>query len=442
MKIAGIIAEYNPLHRGHAFHIQKTRQLTGADYVIVVMSGSFVQRGAPALLSKQLRAEMALRCGADAVAELPVEYSCASAEGFAYGAIALLTQLGADYVSFGSEDGRIFPFTVISSIVEEEPCMYKSLLRQNLRLGYSFPKARSMALTEYLSAALHSENGALQEKPFSSDRELRAFLSSPNNILGLEYCKAICRLKSPLIPVTVKREGGGYHDKNLCDGFSSASAIREHLKSGRRTSELKSQLPKEAFELFAEAVRERECVYTDDLSLLLKYALLRENRQSILKYQDMNPELANRIYRQLGEFESFSQFALLLKTKELTYSRIQRSLLHVLLGMEWRKNSDFGKEWEGNAEDAFVHRKNRFSRPEYIRILGMRRSSGEVLSYAKNHSPLPVIIKPARAEKRLSGEAARMFQRDIFASQLWESVAADKAGRKGVHEYQKKFIIV
>lgn len=433
MKIAGIIAEYNPFHKGHAFHIQKTRELTGADYVIVVMSGSFVQRGAPALFSKHTRAEMALRCGADIVAELPVEYACASAEGFAYGAMALLTYLGADYVSFGSEDGRIFPFAVISRILEEEPCVYRELLQKELRLGYSFPKARSMALTEYLSSVSHYKEAALQEELFSSDKELNTFLSSPNNILGLEYYKAIRRLKSPVIPITMRRQGGGYHDNNLHDDFSSASAIREQLKKNGNVSELTAQLPEEAAELFAKAVQRGEYVYTDDLSLVLRYALLRENQQSLLRFQDVTEELANRICKHLNEFESFTQFALLLKTKELTYSRIQRSLVHVLLGIEWDGDSVY--------EEGSKNRENMLSEPCYVRILGIRRSAGKLLSYITSSSPIPVITKPAHAERQLSEKAALLFKRDIFASHLWESVVADKVGRRFVHEYQKPFLI-
>ena len=217
MKIAGIIAEYNPFHTGHAYHIQKTRELTGADYIVVVMSGDFVQRGAPALYSKHLRTRMALLGGADLVFELPATHACESAEFFAQSAVGLLDGLGCvDVLSFGSESGDIEPFLKLGAFLATETPEYQNLLKEYLKKGESFPKARSLALQELLS---------------DTDTDTGTFLQTPNNILGVEYCKALCRRNSPIRPFTVKREGNAYHEESLKEQFPSASAIRALWKS-------------------------------------------------------------------------------------------------------------------------------------------------------------------------------------------------------------------
>ena len=186
MKTAGIIAEYNPFHTGHQYHIEQTRAITGADFIIVVMSGDFVQRGAPAFLSKLVRTKMALLGGADLVLELPASCSCQSAEYFAYHGVSLLHALGCvDFLSFGSECGDITQLRQAADFLTMESDAYKKYLRSLLQSGCSYPTARAKA-----AAALHPENAG-----FST------ILDSPNNILGIEYLKALKRLKSAILPV-------------------------------------------------------------------------------------------------------------------------------------------------------------------------------------------------------------------------------------------------
>ena len=214
MKIAGLITEYNPFHNGHLYHIQQTKHKADADAVIVVMSGDYVQRGVPAVMPKRLRVESALECGASAVFELPVCYSTGSAELFAESAVALLDQLQiVDSLCFGSECGDLDALSEIADLLCQEPEEYRSLLKKHLRNGLSFPCARREALNEYLP-----------EKNFA------ALLDEPNNILGIEYLKAIKKLKSPVKPYTILRKGARYHDKELStENLSSASAIRSLL---------------------------------------------------------------------------------------------------------------------------------------------------------------------------------------------------------------------
>ena len=207
MRTAGIIAEYNPFHRGHEYQIQYTKEKLGADYVIIAMSGDYVQRGTPALLAKHARADMALRCGADLVLELPVSVCTASAEAFAMGGVSLLDGLGVvDLLCFGSESGEISALKELAEILVEEPEKYKTLLKNFLSQGLSFPAARSQALTEYFKNPRNFSGDDFDGVLTPLFNEVTRILNTPNNILGIEYCKALLRLGSSIRPVTIRRE--------------------------------------------------------------------------------------------------------------------------------------------------------------------------------------------------------------------------------------------
>lgn len=215
MNVTGIITEYNPFHQGHAYHLAESRRITGADYVIAVMSGDFVQRGTPAMMEKRKRAQMALHAGVDLVLELPSAHALGSAEYFAAGAVSLLNGLGVvTDLCFGSEQGELAPFLEIAPILNQEPAHFREALQTALREGCSYPQARAQALIRCGSAC----PGAISLEA----AELEAFLSSPNNILGLEYCKALLRTDSPIRPHTLLRKGAGYHASAL-DRYASAS---------------------------------------------------------------------------------------------------------------------------------------------------------------------------------------------------------------------------
>ena len=200
MKVNGIVAEYNPFHNGHAYQMKHAKEATGADYTIIVMSGNFMQRGAPALLDKFTRAKMALECGADLVLELPTCYAASSAEFFAKGSVALFDKLGVTTnLCFGSECGNIDTLSRIAEIFYTEPEPYVESLRCNLKKGMSFPIARTWALLQYAPS-------------LSDDKDV---LSSPNNILGIEYLKALMSRNSKIVPFTTTRVGADYHDKRL-----------------------------------------------------------------------------------------------------------------------------------------------------------------------------------------------------------------------------------
>ena len=238
MKVVGIIAEYNPFHRGHEYQIRYAKETLGADYVVIAMSGDFVQRGAPALMEKHVRAEMALLGGADLVLEMPVQTATASAEGFATGGVSLLDGLGViDELCFGSECGDTEILMDVAEILVKEPYEYRDLLQQNLRAGMSFPAARSSALIGYIQEKIASGLNTLG----TSSEYIGLVLSSPNNILGIEYCKALLRLNSRIIPHALLRKGSGYHDTDFSllsdDKFPSASGIRNLMKKSEKAGQ-------------------------------------------------------------------------------------------------------------------------------------------------------------------------------------------------------------
>lgn len=418
MKTAGIIAEYNPFHNGHAYHIHKSRELTGADFVVVVMSGDFVQRGVPSIIDKYTRTKMALTCGADLVLELPVRYAAGSAEYFATGAVSLLHNLGmVNYLCFGGESDQLFYFRNISKILLQEPEFYTTRLHRHLSRGLSYPAARSNALLDYCQQTDTSDF-------FCDTKDLAAFLASPNNILGIEYCKVLNRLSSSVEPVVLRRIESDYHQETLSEQYSSATAIRRCLTDGNFDS-IKNQLPPEAFSLLKEAVYTNSLSVAEDYSLLLKYKLMCETPESLIQYQDMSAELSNRIYSRLNQFESIPQFIQALKTKEITYTRISRALLHVLLNIQ-----------------SFSLAEDSLDIAPYAHILGFRKDSVSLLGQIKKKSCIPLISKLADRRKILSGDGLAMLEEDIWCANLYESVVASHSSERYKNEIAKGIVVV
>lgn len=433
MKTVGIIAEYNPFHKGHEYQIQYAKEKLRADYTIIAMSGDFVQRGTPALFPKHLRAEMALRCGADLVLELPVSASTASAEFFAQSGVQLLDSLGVvDMLCFGSEAGEISGLMELAHLLVKEPPNYQILLKEFLSKGLSFPAARSRAILEYFKNPENFPEDDFGGVLLPLYHEISQILSAPNNILGIEYCKALIRLGSSMKPVTIRREGHGYHDTNASLGsFASATAIRkmasdisaESASDSDTFEELMTKatefLPINISALFKKALREKEFLTEDDLDILLHYALLRESSDSMKNYLDLSPELAQRILKHRNAYQGFSQFIPLLKTKELTHTRIQRALLHLLLGIR-------------TAPDTLP----------YARVLGFRKESSALLKSIKLNSRIPLITKLANASPLLDETGKLLLEETVFASNLYEALLSHKANRTFIHEYEKQIVIL
>lgn len=416
MNIVGLITEYNPFHNGHLHHIEEAKRITGADAALVIMSGDFVQRGAPAIMPKHLRAKAALESGADVIFELPVCFATGSAEAFASGSVSFLNHLGCiDSVCFGSECGDLSALTRIAHVIADEPEAYRLTLKQELQLGNPFPVARQQALKHYFQ-----------------DSSLDTLLEQPNNILGIEYLKALYQTGSSIKPYTIKRILSDYHDQELTESCSSASAIRQCLSTAlketasvRSLLQLKDQVPDASFQLFLETFQHRYPVFANDFSLLLKYRLLCESRESLFHFLDVSEELANRIYNKRNQFSSFDQFCELLKTRELTYTRISRALLHILLGITKDDLNTFFQE--GGCQ--------------YAHLLGFRQSSRQVLTEIQQHTSIPLLSKLTRTNQ-LHSAGLSMLRQDLFASDLYESVLTEKFKTPFINEYCQQIIRV
>lgn len=425
MKIVGLIAEYNPFHNGHLYHIKKALEITGADAALVVMSGNYVQRGTPAIMPKHLRAKVALESGVAAVIELPVCYATGSAEYFASGAVSLLDNLGCvDALCFGSECGDYTLLERIAKILIEEPEDYTFYLKEALRKGLSFPRARQQALSFYLE-----------------DESIDLVLNEPNNILGIEYIKALYTRNSSIEGYTIKRKLSGYHDDELNDRLSSASAIRKllaqagssiHLRSDSIYDEpplsdvltrLEDQVPHSCIQLLRDTHLIRYPIYANDFSLLLKYRLLTEDFHSLMKYLDLTEDLTNRIRNHADDFITFEQFCDLIKSRDLTYTRISRSLLHILLEV---KTSDL-VEYEANGGCQYAH------------ILGFRKDQSALLTKLKQTAKIPLLTKLTQTDE-LTDIGVRMLETDIQAANLYESVITDKFKIPFYNEYRHQIV--
>ena len=406
MKVAGIIAEYNPFHKGHKYQLDRLRKLSRPDYIIVAMSGDFLQRGTPALMDKYTRARMSLLQGADLILELPACFATSSAEAFARGGLLLFAATGlTDTLCFGAESDDLTRLKSLAHLLNQEPDWYRHALKSSLKNGRSFPAARAEALPEY-------------------DDLLR----QPNNILAVEYLKAMEDLAPTMEPILIKRQGSGYHDTDITGTLASASAIRAQLQDSASCrdascrdacwSALAEALPEASLRIMQEYERDSAFLQEDDFSQLLHFCLLRETKESLTEYLDMTEELANRIDVRKKDFTSWSSFCQLCNTKDTTYARISRALTHVLLNI---RGAD---------------------RMPYLRVLGFRRSAAPLLSQLKSCAKAPIITSPAAAEDQLTPQELAMLHTDIRASDLYRCVVTGKTGRTYPNEYQRKLLIV
>lgn len=412
MKTVGIIAEYNPFHNGHKYQIEQAKKITESDYCVVVMSGDFVQRGTPAIMDKFLRTKAALMCGADLVIELPVHYATASAEYFASGAVSILDKLGViDSLCFGSECGDIEILSAISDVLISESEEFKTALKQALKKGDSYPKARNYAL----SAAAPHLTGDLEA------------LNHPNNILGLEYLKALKKRKSNITPYTIARLGSGYNDTDLNTSCSSALAIRESITQTHDIQSIKSQLPDSSYELISQAYLKTFPILPEDTSPLLHYKLLSERDAGFEKYFDIDSDFSDKLQKYIPNMDAHANICDTLKSKNMTYTRVARNLLHILLNI-------YQSDVDTYRYEDFVY---------YARILGFKKSASPLLSAIKSVSAIPLISKLADAESYIESQnGLNMLKADIQASHLYSLMAAHKFNQTFHNEYTRPIIII
>lgn len=423
MKTTGIITEYNPFHNGHAYQINNIRQ-AGADNIVTVMSGNFVQRGAPAFTDKYLRTKMALCGGADFVFELPVIYATASAGLFALGGVSMLDSLGfVDSICFGSECDDIDILNMAADITLTYDYEFNSEINNFIKSGISYPKARHMAIKKYL----HKDADKICQ-----------VLENPNNILAIEYLKALKLLKSNIRPFVIKRCDNGYNNtdyKGITGNFASASAVRNAFAVEKEPLKIVSNfLPESTLKILAQNI-DRININEDMFSNLLYYKLRNmlntsnniETIDSFTKFLDVSDMLANRIINKLDSYSSFTEFIKMLKTKDYTYSRISRSLLHILL--------DIHKDSLNITKNSL----NSYQITPYARLLGMNKNKSSMLRDVKQTT---LITKTANAARKLDSYARQMFEKDIFAADIYRQTTSQNSKNSCPDEYRAGIIIL
>lgn len=405
-KILAIIAEYNPFHNGHLYHLQKSKKELNPDYSVCVMSGNFCERGDTSIIDKWSKAEAALKCGFDLVIELPVLYSISSAENFAEGALKILNTFGKDVIlSFGSECGDIDILNNIANVLCDEPKEFTTILTHELSKGLSYPKARENALLLYLNDV----------------RKYANILSSPNNILGIEYLKAIKKLKSKIIPYTIKRIDSGYNSLKVKDRLASATAIRSLLKNNE---DVKKLMPAPAYNILLDNINHGKMV--SDISVFEKeiiYTLRKMSLEEIANLQDVTEGLENSIKQAANSCNNLEDLINSIKSKRYTRSRIQRILLYSILNITKKDIQDSYKV------------------KPYIRVLGVSQKGKILLSQISNpRSKYPVVTSVKKFMDNNNNKILKnMMEKDIFASNIY--TLGYEYDSKSNLDYTKKLII-
>lgn len=409
MKAVGLVTEYNPFHNGHLYHLNKAMELTGADISVAVMSGDFVQRGEPAVLDKYTRTSMALNSGVNLVVELPVNYAVSSAESFAAGALKVLDYVKADSIAFGSESGDIERLSKLAHILcDNEDTLYKEISKYTAN-GISYAAARQKVVEKL------------------TDKDTAALLTSSNNILAVEYLKAIIKNKYAIKPYTIKRQGDSYNDTDIRSEYASATALRENLKAGN----ISEYIPVKAGLILSSNTN---YIYPDDITEVLFTRLLdilfASNYdknvfiENVMQYPDVSKEIAGRLYKSVmdmitrtvpqgaeskdnGVF-SFGSLCEHIKTKEVPLSRIKRALVRITLGLDKKHMEKYANE-------------------PYIRVLGFDKKGQEYLSYIRKTVEVPLITKTA--------DYKEMLLDDIHAANIYNMIVAGKYGVKELGDF-------
>ena len=350
------------------------------------MSSNFVQRGDTALVDKWTRTEMALKSGIDLVIELPTVYALSSAENFADGAVKILNSLGVvDFISFGSEIGEITPLLEVASVLYKEPKEFSSLITAQLRSGLSYPKAREIALSQF----------------FGSSQKYSSIVSNPNNILGVEYLKAIKKHRSHIKPLTIKRDYADYNSKQEKNGIASATAIRTMIQNGKNVHRV---IPYESYELLEKCKEEGKII--PSLAVFEKeiiYTLRKMSLSEIADLPDVSEGLENKIKLAANNFNTLDELIANIKSKRYTQSRIQRILLYALL----------------NISQKDINQSKRVT--PYLRVLGFNKHGKRIISAIAAANPkLKIIVSVKKFMEQCNDNTLKnMLSKDIFATNVY-----------------------
>lgn len=409
MKTAGIIAEFNPFHNGHKFLIDSVKKVTDADHIVILCSGNFVQRGLPAVFDKTERAKTAILNGADVVFELPCCYSTASAETFATASVCFFHKLECiDYLCFGCETSNTDLLKKIANVLFIEPDSYKKTLSECLKKGITFPAARAFSLKNYFQ----NISAIFNEKEFDE------IVSSANNILAIEYLKALKKFHSSIQPVFIKRVGAGYNDAGFNYKFASATGIRKKL-SENNSADIFSFVPENSYDL----IKDNKCIYLKDFSQILGYKLL--NKENFEQYYDVSLFLSNRINHLKYNFTDYENFISDLQSKNYTYSGISRCLCHILLGITEEDISYF-------SENGYI---------KYGRLLGFRKGTN-ILSKIKEKSQIDIISKFSDYYDHCDAYSKKMLDLNIKADLLYRMIYMNKFQAELPTEFERQLFII
>ncbi|MCR5742591.1 MAG: nucleotidyltransferase family protein [Lachnospiraceae bacterium] len=413
MKCAAIIAEFNPFHNGHKYIIEEVKKRTGADRIIIIMSGDFVQSGKPAIIPKEARTRQALLGGADLVIMIPTIAATASSEFFAFGAVSVLKSLGVvDYLGFGAETDNLELLETAADIFSQEPEEYKASLRTYLKQGCSFPIARQKAL-----------------KDMGADA---TFLSGSNNLLAIEYLRALKYFGSDIKPVVICRKSVSHMDTVVkAEGFASATAIRNSVFAGE-LSQLSELMPEEAYDILSrEAIMNPDCLVNIYASRLFSSA-----EEELNTCSDSTEELTRHLLKCVvtANTDSYDNFVRTLQPKNITFSRLSRFLCHVMLDI--------------SSETVRLYKEHNY--PSYVRILGFKKDASDILSAIKDKSSIPLISKPSSGKKIISEFyddnmaplIEEIFDMDLRCGNLHRFLSHLQAGTTYISEEQKQTIII
>lgn len=413
MRVLGLIVEYNPFHNGHLYHLRESQKKVQPDFTLAVMSGNFVQRGEPALVNKWARAEMALKAGVDLVLELPFVFATASAMHFAQGAVSILHQTGVvTHLCFGSEAGSLELLEKVVPVLNEEPPPFREKLKTFLKEGLSLPAARAKALTSLW--------------PDGEEREkLISLLKSPNNILAIEYLRALHHLKSPIIPLTIPRLKAGYYDLLPVDGIASATALRhlwEKEKGVLPSPSLQNLIPASTWHILRrEAEAGRAPVFPEKLAPLILSRLRLTPAEELSSLPDMEPGLEKRLKNAASHATTYRELVALARSRRYPATRIQRLLLHLLFSL---KNEEAIQFYQ--------------SGPLYLRVLGFNQKGQKLLKVIRAKSSLPLLQMIDRRH-RLTPYWS-MLRYDVMATDLYNLLLPQPA--KGGNDFTRPPVIV
>ncbi len=414
MKVTAVIAEYNPLHNGHVYQLLEIRRQTGADFIVVLLSGDFVQRGTPAILDKYARTQAALQSGADLVLELPVLFATANGDDFAHGAVRILDGLCCiDALCFGCEDADLPVLRDIATVLADEPADYVNARSDALSHGVSFPAARATGVAAYFA------NTGADPAPYET------ILRQPNNILALSYLQALRKQNSAIKPVAISRIGAGYHTTDISGTYPSASGLRALLYEHPQ-ADISHGIPEAMQDLLRPAQKNNAFVTPEDVSDVLRYRLLSADAVMLSRYTDGNEDFARRICHLRHEATSFDAFCSALKNKSLTHAQIRRALLHLILDLPCNlRNAAFADE------TAY-----------YGRILGFRKEASALLARLHKTSQIPLVTKLATDEKDLSLLAKTLLEKDVFAAEFYAGMQGAKLSQPLPNEYRRGVLTI